>query len=459
MLGKLLRPDIQDLLQNKRLRDLQEALVEFPAVDIADLIADLSEEEQAVVFRLLPRHLAADVFENLTVDDQELLLESFNQEQSRRIIQEMDPDDRTALLEELPADVTRKLLRLLSPEERQIAQELLAYPEDSVGRLMTPDYIDLRSDMTAREAIDYIRRVGMDKETVYACYVTSEDHVLQGTVGLRRLVLASEDKRVGDLMQSPPLAVANTHDDQEKAARKLQDYDLLALPVVDDENRLVGIVTVDDVIDVLTEEADADMQFMAGVVPSTEVGYLKQRLLSLSWRRGLPLVGLVIGEFLAAMVLRSFHEALQIVLPLAFFIPMVMATGGGTGLQTCTLVVRGLSTGDIAPGDLGRLLAREMILVLIMGCVLGFLAVGFGFLLLSQDVGFGHTSPFRLGATVGCSLIMVMLLSVAAGTLLPLLLRSLKQDPAMMSSPLLSTLVDVLGLAIYFLIAGWMLRL
>ncbi|NQU45362.1 magnesium transporter, partial [bacterium] len=331
MLGKLLGPDIQEMLFEKRLRELRGALSELPPPDVAELLSDMAENDRAIVFRILPRALASETFEHLSVDDQQSLLAGFNQEQCRRIIQEMDPDDRTALLEELPARVTRKLLRLLSPEDRRITQALLAYPEDSVGRLMTPDYIELRAEMTVSQAIDHIRRVGMTKETVYECYVTLPGHKLEGTIDLKTLVLSQPDAGIKDLMKSPPVAAVNPQQDQEEAALLLQTYDLLALPVIDAERRLIGIITVDDLMDVMAEAADEDIQVMAGVVPETESTYLRQRLLSISWRRGLPMLGLVVVEFIAGLVMRGHHARLQSVLALAYFVPMVMATGGGMG--------------------------------------------------------------------------------------------------------------------------------
>jgi magnesium transporter len=455
MLGKLLEPDIREMLEKRNLRELREALVDFPPQDAAELISELSDEERAIVFRLLPRKLASDVFEHLSLDDQQELLESFTQEQCRRIVEEMDPDDRTALLEELPASVTRKLLRLLTPEERHVAQKLLGYPEGSVGRLMTPDYIDLREDMTASEAIDFIRKVGLDKETVYACYVTRDGHTLLGTVGLRALVLAPSDAHVGDIMKSPPLAVVHTNDDQEQAADLLQTYDLLALPVVDNENRLVGIVTVDDVMDVISEEADEDIQLMAGVLPHTDSSYLKQRIAGISLRRGLPLLGMVVGQSLAGLVMRSFDTQLSAMVALAFFIPMVMATGGGMGIQTSTLIVRGLGNGDIETADFFRLLSREILICLIVGCGLGLAAFGLSFLIVS--IGYGHGtevfSPLHLGFTVFTALFVVLMISVTVGTILPVLFSKLKLDPAMMTSPFLTTTVDIMGLLIYFSIA------
>lgn len=461
MLGKLLAPDIQEMLEAKRLRELREALILFPPLDVAELITDLSSDEQAIVFRILPRELATDVFEQLSWDNQHKLLRGFSQEQTRRIIEEMDPDDRTAFLEELPARVTRKLLRLLTPEERRITKELLAYPENSVGRRMTPDYIDLRKDMTAGEAIAFIRKVGLDRETVYACYVTRDGHILEGTVGLRRLVLAPADVPVGDIMQSPPVAVIDTHADQEEATRLIRDYDLLALPVVDKETRLVGIVTVDDLIDVMEEEATADMHVMAGVLPSTEGGYLEQRLWKIGWRRGIPLLGLVVGQLFAGIVMQSFHLHLESVIALAFFVPMVIATGGSAGVQTATLIVRDLSTGELALSDFPRLLGRELLVCLFMGLVCGGLALvlAAGMLHLGNPEDYPASAPFQVGLTVGLSMLSVMLISVVAGTLLPMLFQALKMDPAVLTSPFLTTTVDILGLIVYFLMASWIFQL
>lgn len=455
MLGKLLGPDIAELLEARKLRELREAFEEMAPYDIAEVITDLEQEERAVVFRILPRSVAADVFEEMGVEDQQALLSGLSREQVRRIIEEMAPDDRTAFLEELPARVTRKFLRLLGPEERHLARSLLAYPEDSVGRLMTPDYIDLRAGMTAGEALDFIRRVGMDRETVYACYVTMGGHVLLGVVELKTLVLAPADAIVADLMHDPR-AMAHTGDDQEDAAKIVRDYDLLAVPVVDSDNRLVGIVTHDDLMDVLEEEASEDMQVMAGVVPETERSYLTERLLHISWRRGAPLFLLIAGQFLAGIVMSGFHEYLSTVIALTFFVPMVMATGGGTGIQTATLIVRGMSTGEMHPGDFRRLLAREIGICLIMSVVLGAFAALLAWALVQQgDIAISAPPdlPLRMAMTVSATLLLVMLLSVTTGVIFPILFQFLKLDPAVMTSPLLTTTVDILGLMIYFEVA------
>ncbi len=459
MLGELLGPDIQEMLDAKRLPELREALVDLPPYDIAEIIDDLPPQQRAVVFRILPRSLATDVFEIMSLTNQQLLLESMSQEQTRRIIEEMDPDDRTAFLEELPARVTRKLLRLLSAEERQIARTLLAYPEDSVGRLMTPDYIELRPEMTASQAIEHIRQVGMDRETVYVCYVTRPGHVLEGVVSLRRLVVSKPDKTVEELMD-PPQAAAYTNQDQEDAATLLGDYDLLAIPVVDRENRLVGIITVDDMLDVLTEEATEDMQLMAGVLPQAEHSYLDQRLLGITWRRGFPLLGLVFGQFIAGIVMGGFHEQLNTIIALAFFVPMVMATGGGTGIQTATLIVRALSVGDMDISDAWKVWTREIIVCLLLAAVLGAAGAALGFTLVSGMMAEGQLGTLiianmapKIAITIAITLLLIMLLSVTAGVLLPVLFQLLKLDPAVMTSPFLTTTVDVAGLLIYFQVA------
>ena len=460
MLGKLLGPDIEEMLGQKRLRELRDVLREIPPHDIADLIGDLSDDQRAIVFRILPRALASDVFEQMSVDGQEALLAGLSQEQCRQIIGEMDPDDRTALLEELPARVTRKILRLLSAEERQVAQTLLAYPENSIGRLMTPDYIDLRAGTTAGEALEFIRQVGMDKETVYACYVTRPGHILEGVVSLKNLVLAPANAPVKDLMRDPP-AVVHTNEDQAKAARAMSDYDLLAVPVVDSDRRLVGIVTVDDAIDVLEEEATDDLQVMAGVLPETDRSYLSQRVLGISWRRGLPLLGLVLGECLSAFVLHGFGVQIQSLVALTFFIPMVMATGGGTGVQTATLIVRGFSTHEIQLRDFLRVLLREIAIGLLLGLFLGGVAFGLCYIISQNAHGSvaisGEMLP-KIGLIVAATMLLVMFLGVVAGVLLPMMFQALKLDPAVMTSPFLTTTTDVLGLVIYFSVATWILR-
>jgi magnesium transporter len=438
---------IQESLKEQRWENVKGLLAPMNPVDVAALIVEFPPPERALLFRLLDKSQAVEVFEYLPVEDQQVLLESFKTEQLRHIVEHMSPDDRADLLDELPAKVAKRLLALLTPEERHATAMLLGYKEDSAGGIMTPEYIDLKSFFTVAEALKRIRRVGLDKETVYYCYVIDEQRRLLGTVSLRQLVLADPEARVGDLMERE-LVSAATDEDQEEVARKIQKYDLLALPVVDRENRLVGIVTHDDVLDILQEEATEDI-YRLGAMEVPEQNYFKIRILRVASNRlGWLLILLLTNTFTGNIIMRH-SDLLESVIALAAFIPMLIGSGGNIGSQTSTVFVRGLALQEVTRKNAAFLILREVSIGLLLGSLLGILVIFWAYWLQGN---------WFVAVAVGLSLILISTLATFFGSLWPLLFQKLGWDPALVSAPFIATVVDVLGALTYFWVARMVLR-
>lgn len=419
-------------------------------VDVAGIISEFPAPERALLFRLLDKDHAVEVFEYLPVEDQQALLESFKTEQVRHIVENMSPDDRADLLDELPAKVAKRLLSLLTPEERQATLLLMGYKEDTAGGIMTPEYIDLKSSYTAAEALERIRRVGLDKETIYYCYVKDEQRRLQGIVSLRQLVLADPTTRVADLMEREVI-YAMTDEDQEEVARKMQKYDLLALPVVDREHRLVGIVTHDDILDILQEEATEDI-YRLGAVQVPEQNYFKTGIVTLARNRvGWLLLLLVANTVTGSLILRQ-SQLLESVIALTAFIPLLIGSGGNIGSQTSTVFVRGLALQEVTRRNALTLILREVSTGLLLGCLLATLVTAWAYWL--QGNGW-------VALTVGLSLVAISTFATLAGSVWPLVFHKFGLDPALISAPLITTLVDILGVFIYLqvarLILSWVL--
>ena len=439
MIGNILLPDVVRLIENKKFDDLKVALGELFPQDIAELIGDLEDDQKGIVFRLLPKALATDVFENLTRTEQENLLFSFSNTRIKEILEDMSPDDRTELLEELPANVVKKWIALLSPEDRAVSNKLLNYPEESVGRLLTPDFVDLRMDMTAKKAIKRIRRIGLDKETVFYLYVIDEKRTLVGIVSLKELVLADPETLVKDIMFEDVVAV-HAREDQEEAANLAQKYDLIAIPVLDSEDRLVGIVTIDDLIDVIEEEVTEDFHKMAAITPAEEE-YFETSVLRLMSRRVIWLILLLFTGGISGSIMKAYAGTIEAVVSLTFFIPMLLGTFGNSGTQSSTLVIRGIATGEIEAEDLFRVIRREVIVGLLLGVVLGF----FGFLRV-----YVSQQDFWLSLSTGLTFLCALVAATFAGSSLPLIFKKLKLDPAVLAGPSITTIMDVMGLLIYF---------
>ncbi|KPJ88429.1 MAG: hypothetical protein AMS17_05520 [Spirochaetes bacterium DG_61] len=434
---------VSELISEKKLHELKTLLSDLLPFDITGLIEPLETGEKVILFRLLNKETAAEVFSLLERDDQEQLLTHFSTDKVKEIVEEMDPDDRAELFDELPERMIKKLMRLLSPEERTVVNRLLGYPEDSAGRLMTPEFIELKAHWTAEQAIQHIRDIGLDKETIYNSYVIDEKGILIGILSLKDLLLAPPKTIISDIMTTNFVSVQTTQD-QEEAAGVLADYDLNAIPVVDLGEKLVGIITVDDILDVIHKEASEDVYKMAGM-EAPEEPYFSTRFFVLGRKRALWLVVLLVMSYLSSIVLKHYSAILEIVIPLAFFIPMLTGTCGNTGMQSATLIIRGLATGEIMLKDFMRIFSREIL----MGGFLGIILGAFAFV----RARFVDVNPF-IGIAVGIAVFISVIAANIIGTLLPLILKKLKIDPAISAGPFISTIIDVTSLIIYFRVAG-----
>lgn len=430
------------LLNSKAFPEAKEYLSAMEPVDIAEGMEELSSSQMVLYFRLLPKDLAIEVFELMRWDEQQRLIEHVTDREVREIIEDMSDDDRTVLLDELPAKTVKKLLQQLSPDERQLANRLLNYPEDSAGRVMTPEFIDLKKGMTAEEAVARIRSVARKKETIYTCFVIDEARHLQGVVELEDLIMAGSKTEVESIMDDQPVYVTTTTD-QEGVARVMSRYDLHTIPVTDKENRLVGIVTFDDVLDILEDEATEDFERMAGIQPVDD-SYLEVNLFTMARKRFLWLVICIVTEAFTSSVLKYYSPTIQTVVALTYFIPLLIGTGGNAGTQASTLMIRGMTVGDITRKDIGRIILRETASGLLLGCALAVLGFARALML---DTG------LDVAVVLTLAIVSVVLMGNLAGAMLPLIARALKLDPAIMSGPFITTIVDVFGLIVYFEIA------
>src|SRR5213082_1950077 len=461
MVGKILIPEIRDLIAERNFGALREIFREWPPADVAELILDLPEDEQVIIFRLLPSALAADVFEYIDVEAQQTLLRGMAHEQVVGILNEMSPDDRTALLEELPSAAARQLIKLLTPEERQIAQSLLGYPEGSVGRLMTPDFIAVHDDWTIKEVLDHIREFGRDSETLNVIYVVDDRGKLIDDVRMREFLLKPLDAKVGDIRDKTFVAL-KVNDSQEAALNTFRKYDRTAMPVVDSNEVLVGIVTIDDMLDVAEEEATEDIQKIGGVEALDEP-YMRISFLQMVRKRAVWLVILFLGEMLTATAMANYQEELAKALVLALFLPLIISSGGNSGSQASTLMIRAMALGEVTLRDWWRVMSREVRAGLALGAILGTIGiVRVGAWAIVGEQYF-HRQPYGahwplVALTVGIALVGVLLWGTLSGSMLPFLLRRVGADPATSSAPFVATLVDVTGLIIYFSIALVIMR-
>jgi len=456
MLGYLLKPEIEQLIKEGEFAALRDALSDLPPADVADALADLPPESSAVVFRILPRAIAAEVFDFLPVDRQEAILKAMADKDVRELLDAMAPDDRTRLLEELPSRVTRRLMDLLSPQELQVAKTLLGYPEDSVGRRMTPNYLAVPSSWTVGEVLRYIRSHGANKETLNVIYVVNDKGQLVGDVGIADVLLASDDKPISEIMdENVPRLLAT--DDQEKAVEMFGRYRRDALPVVSSDGVLVGIITVDDVLDVAQEEATEDIQKL-GAVEALDEPYLRINIFKMVRKRAGWLVALFLSEMLTATAMAHFEEEIARAVVLALFVPLIISSGGNSGSQAATLVIRAMALGEVTLRDWWRVMRRELASGLMLGLTLGF--IGFARVTVWSLLWPGLYGPhwFLVALTVGIALVGVVMWGTFAGSMLPIVLKRLGLDPAVSSAPFVATLVDVTGIVIYFTVAMFILR-
>jgi len=437
--------EIRSLLHSNNLRKLQAELKKWLPMEVAQFFEELTPPERVLLFRALPRGQAAAVFSHLTYELQDTFLHELTERETSYLLEDLSPDDRTALLEELPANVTQKLLRLLKPEDLAIARKLLGYPEDSVGRIMTPDYIDIKPDMTVEEALKDIREKGQDTETVNIIYVTDEEGKLQDELRLRRLILADPQAKVSSLMNYKVFSLS-AHDDQETAVQMIQHYDMFALPVTDSEEVLIGIVTADDLFDVAEEEVTEDFHKGAAVTP-LDMPYSQASASFLVKKRIGWLTILIFVNLISAWIISIYEEYLIAFIQLAFFMPLLIASGGNAGAQSATLMVRAISTGDIRPSQWFRAFRKEMGVGLALGTGVG---------LVTYLLGFHRGGP-EISMVVGLSMVSIIFIANLLGVVLPFILTRFKLDPATASSPLITSIMDAIGVFIYFGIAAALL--
>lgn len=446
-LRDLVRKQLLMLLEQENLQGAKALLIPVQPADIADAIEGLPEAQQAIAFRLLPKDEAAEVYEYLDSSVQQLLIEDFKRQDVLNIVERMSPDDRARLFDELPAKVVRRLLEQLSPEERQATALLLGYEPGTAGRIMTPKYIQLKENFTVSRALERIRSLADTTETIYYLYVTDANRRLTGIVSLRDLVTAQPHQTVGEIMTRDVIFV-NTDTDQEEVAHLIQRYDFLAVPVVDREQRLVGIVTVDDVIDILEEEVTEDIYTLGGVQSGGD-DYFQTNLLTVARRRVVWLLVLLLTNTLTSAVIRSQDEILAKVVALAAFIPLLIGTGGNVGAQSSTVVIRGISTDKLRLREAFDIIQREAIAGMLLGLMLGTIVTLWAYVLQGS---------LLVAIAVGISLWAISMLASISGAALPFLFQAIGFDPALMSAPFITTAVDVLGVFIYFSVARFMME-
>ncbi len=453
--GNLFQPEIKEMIDKKEFSLLKEVFGEWQPADLAELISDIPGDQQPIVFRLMPKAILAKTFEYLDIVTQKKLLTSLGKREVAGILNDMSPDDRTRLLEELPAGLVKQMLGLLSPEEMKVAKDLLGYPENSVGRLMTPDYIAITKEMTVGKVLNYIRKFGHDSETMYMLYVVDKAGKLIDDIKIRQVLLSPPARRIESLLDHS-FASLNLKDDQETAVAAFRKYGHHAMPVVDSEGILIGIVTIDDVLHVADQEVTEDMQKMSGM-QALEAPYLNAPLLRVARKRATWLVALFLGEMMTASAMGYFEDEIARAVVLALFVPLIISSGGNSGSQASTLVIRALAVGEIRLRDWWRVFFREIGAGLILGSVLA--CIGFVRIAVWQQVFQLYGANWALvGLAVALTLVGVVLWGTLMGSMLPFILKRLGADPATSSAPFVATLVDVSGIVIYFNVAYLILK-
>jgi len=435
--------EIVELLESKQYTVLRQRLSEMNEADVAAIMEELKEQEMLKIFRILPKDIAADVFSYMEVDSQQYIITSLSEKDAAGIIDNLMADDATDLLEEMPASIVKRLLAAASPETRRDINHLLRYPEDSAGSIMTVEFVDLKENLTVEQAIQRIRNVGVDSETINICYVLDSRRTLLGTVALRYLLLSQPDEIIGDIMHENVISLT-TLMDQEEVARQFKKYDFTSMPVVDNENRLVGIITVDDVVDIMEQEAQEDIEKMAAIVP-TDKPYMRMGVFE-TWKVRIPwLMLLMLSATFTGMIISSFEEALSVYVILTAFIPMLMGTAGNAGGQSSVTIIRGLSLEELEFGDMPKVMLKEFNVSLLCGLTLA--VANFAKLLIFDKTGV----PVAL--VVSLTLLAVVVIAKLVGCTLPMFAKKIGFDPAVMASPFITTIVDAISLLIYFEIA------
>ncbi|TCO53797.1 magnesium transporter [Caldanaerobacter subterraneus] len=436
-------------LQEKNFLAVKEEMSRLPVQDVAEILNHLDAKNSLLAFRLLPKDRAAEVFSYLSDKIRVAFSQMIEEDELKSLVEDLFFDDKIDFLEEMPANVVKKILQRTPESERRLINQFLNYPEDSAGSIMTIEFVDLKADMTVAQALTHIRYTAPKKETIYTCYVIDQERHLLGVVSLKDLVVADPGTRIEDLMDKQVITV-KTHDDREFVASLFKKYDLLSMPVVDQENRLVGIITIDDVVDVLEAENTEDIQRMGGISP-TEESYISQSPFTMAKNRLFWLMALMISATFTGRIIQKFEDFLQKMVILAAFIPMLMDTGGNAGSQSSTMVIRGLALGEIKTRDVFRVVAKEFMVSVIVGLFLA----SFNFLRLVTIEQVSTT----IALVVSLTLVVTVIMAKIVGGLLPLLAKMAKIDPAIMASPLITTIVDALTLVVYFYIAGLFIKI
>lgn len=439
--------ELKNLLEKKQLREIKIKISELNENDIAAFLEELDTEKATVVFRLLPKDLATDVFACMSIEFQKSIIDSVTDKELVAIIEDLAVDDAVDILEELPSNIVSKILNAATPQTRKEINQFLKYPDSSAGSVMTSEYVKLSKEYTVKEALDVIRKQGVDKETIYTCYVVEKSRILIGVVTLKDLLLSHDDELIEDIMDENVIK-AHTLDDKEEVSDMFNKYDLLALPVVDKENRMVGIVTVDDAVDVMEEEATEDIEKMAAIRPS-EKPYLKTDVLTIVRNRIVWLIIFMIIGIFIGLLLNIYEDTIKLFPILVTFIPMLTDTGGNSGTQAATMVIRGLTLDEIQPKDIGKIIWKEIRVGLILGIILA--VIDFAIMQLI------YPGKLVLTGVVAASIIVIVLMSKLIGCTMPILAKVMKWDPANTAAPLLSTIIDAAGLIVFFAIASHIL--
>lgn len=439
-----LEQNIIEMIEQKRYKDLKDTISQINPYDLAMLLGDYQEKMLLLLFRLLPKDIAADTFVEMDKDRQRELIESFSDKELREVIDELYIDDMVDIVEEMPANVVKRILKNSNENTRKTINQILNYPQDSAGSIMTTEFVSLRSNMTIADAIAKIRRIGLDSETIDTCYVTDNRNSLLGYITIRTIILSDDDKTIEELMDRNVMSV-NTAEDQEEVANMFGKYNLTVLPVVDKDNKMVGIVTIDDAWDVLEKETTEDIELMAAITPS-DTPYLKKTTFDI-WKSRMPwLLLLMISATFTGMIISRFEDALKAYVILTAYIPMLMDTGGNSGSQSSVTIIRGLSLHELEFGDIFRVLWKESKVAILSGLTLSI--VNFFKLMLFDKVG------FSISLIVSSTLLITVVVAKMVGSTLPMLAKKLGFDPAVMASPFITTIVDAISLILYFVITG-----
>lgn len=448
--------ELTELLEKRDMKQLKQRMEELNEFDVAEFLTEIDDNQMPMVFRLLSKETAAEVFANFDTPEQEKIINSITDSELSGIIEELYVDDAVDMMEELPANVVKRVMRAARPETRNLINQYLRYPDNSAGSIMTSEFVDLKKYMNVKEAFARIRRIGEDKETIYICFVTSATRKLEGIVTVKDLLLADDDTVLEDLMDRNVI-FASTTEDQESVSEKFSDYDLMALPVVDGEGRLVGIVTVDDIIDVMEQETTEDFEKMAGILPSDKP-YSRTSTVEM-WKNRIPwLLFLMLSATFTSMILTTFEDMLAVQAGLVAFIPMLMGTGGNSGAQASTAVIRSLSLGDTEPRDALRVMWKEWRVSILCGLTLAMVNF-FKMLLLDGMILRNDSVTVAVAATVSLSVLFIVMFAKVVGSALPILAEKLGVDPAVMANPLISTVTDAVSLLIYIYVAKIILHI